>query len=57
VRAYSPYGFADWMQEWHEDKPGQLVAREAHMHRDRESRPADCGNGRRRPQASRGRAS
>jgi hypothetical protein len=27
VRAYSPYGFADWRQEWREDKPGQLVKR------------------------------
>jgi hypothetical protein len=27
VRAYSPYGFADWAQEWREDKPGQLLKR------------------------------
>jgi hypothetical protein len=27
VRASSPYGWAEWQQEWREDKPGQLVTK------------------------------
>jgi hypothetical protein len=27
VRAYSPYGFAEWSQEWRDEKPGQLLKR------------------------------